>query len=396
MYEYINKINNKSYYIIAKNQIFYSLKVQNKKILSVNVKKEVEFVVKVNKNIYHIQGKPVNISSIKKMFKNIDDMTCLSIIQVINNHSLKLTKQKPISLLSFTKKIANILTNFFCQAELNLIGGFNYNYIHSTLYKGNLIEKQCQIQYSATVIKLLQQDYFNYKANEFLELFNELNFWVNLNATYITKFNFSNNIFLSSRAFSKIINAFILLFYADQVLSDKSLIHLSNLNKKIFSNGISLISAPPLNIKFDREGNYCCQKNIILDGKILSLISDEKSLKQIKSIYAGNAAIDEDKLDHYNLLAIIPPYNKSTSINKIEIIDFLQINIIENTFAGKLIYMHDNKLCKSEFIIDVLDFFSNIFSIPNTYQCFNNVLCPDIIYNRENKTETSYEKSTIN
>lgn len=376
------KINNELYYIIANNQVHYSVNIQDKKILSVNVKKQVEFLVKFSNKIFYLHGKQTNIEALKNIFKNIDEITCLSIIQVINKHTFKSTLQKPISLLSFTQKIASILTKILNKTKIDLICGFNYDYVHSTLYKKHLIEDQYRIQYSAILIKLLQQDIFNYKSNNFLELFNELKFWINLNATYITKFNHSNKFFLSSRAFSKIINEFIFLFYANEVLSDKSLIHLSNLHKKIFTDGISLISAPPLNIKFDREGNFCKQKILILDGEILDFISDEKSLKYNKNIYAGNAAIDEGKLDHYNLLAIVPPYNKSKTTNRVEIIEFLQISIFQNTIIGKIIYMYDNKLCKSNFEINVLDFFSNIYTIPNTYKCFNNILCSDIIYSK--------------
>jgi|GEM_PF-4115885 Predicted Zn-dependent proteases and their inactivated homologs len=198
--------------------------------------------------------------------------------------------------------------------------------------------------------------------------------------------NKSQSILIKAKALSKLLNAYICLYYADQVYSNQSNVRTDYIGKQIVKSEFDLIAIPYNGIKFDGEGSKISKKLIIDSGNLVNLLSNNSHSHYLNIKSYGNASFDMvDVVSHQRLIFTLK--NKKKFVSQpidLTIYHFQDvfIDFYNNEFIGIAICGDKSGRYHANIRLNVKDTFDSIYSVGTKNAWIQNVYCQDVIISR--------------
>lgn len=193
-------------------------------------------------------------------------------------------------------------------------------------------------------------------------------------------------IIIKKEAVANIINEYIVAFYADRLYNGQSFVRKSQIKKVLYNKDFSITSLPFENIYFDLEGTILEEKSIILNGKLVDIISNFTYSRYLNINSFGNSDLENPEMISHQRLKF--SLNESFPRTLTSLDNTLVIHKFENllgditgqNFMGLAVCERNGKTFYKQFNLSFSKFFNNIFVLDDKSQWVKNVYCNDIVF----------------
>jgi hypothetical protein len=191
-------------------------------------------------------------------------------------------------------------------------------------------------------------------------------------------------VLVKAAAMAQLLNEYAALFYASNVYFKQSYIKKRDIGNKIAKSTFSLAALPYIGMKFDAEGNKIKKKQIIKNGKLVDLLSNNAAAACLRIKSCGNASCsDFEDIAHQRLKMLINPEllaNAQKTAVTLHHFEYIFLDINERIFNGVAVCSDsENNRYLASVNFSAKEFFNKIYSAGHRGKWVENVFCPDVV-----------------